>query len=365
MARADVFIQVRTLGNGCVLFCADIVVTLCRDACDKLTKNAKTKADSMKNVPRDGSVDLRKAFIDPRDLAEVESIRLQLRQLSDEKLAIASQAHEAVHNAHIHSEKHFKRMGAEMYRAGELPSDVSERYLEVVNQQSHGGPGAVGGMGEGHGTDSTAQYASAWQGDEDRAPKLNRAVSFSGGTGGVTRQPSAPIPSSNAASYPVTSAASMGPGAGGGGGAPGYGGAGPGTQSGQTVVKGPSGGITMAMYSSKAAMMSPSAGMGVAGADNRLGPRGAGGGPQDDEVMVGVGDDAGGGEEEEEGTRKRYCLCNPYKGDTDNMVGCDARAQCAGNEWYHLECLGIRTVPKGHWLCQPCQEVKKQKKAGR
>lgn len=47
-----------------------------------------------------------------------------------------------------------------------------------------------------------------------------------------------------------------------------------------------------------------------------------------------------------------YCYCRQvYYGD---MVACDA-PDCP-IEWFHIECVGLRSLPRGQWYCPECNE---------
>ncbi|OAF68444.1 Inhibitor of growth protein 5 [Intoshia linei] len=46
----------------------------------------------------------------------------------------------------------------------------------------------------------------------------------------------------------------------------------------------------------------------------------------------------------------RYCYCN--KVSYGLMIGCD-NEECM-LEWFHYECAGIKTQPKGKWYCNNC-----------
>jgi inhibitor of growth protein 3 len=55
--------------------------------------------------------------------------------------------------------------------------------------------------------------------------------------------------------------------------------------------------------------------------------------------------------EESTADSKLYCICQqPSYGD---MVGCD-NDNCP-YEWFHLECVGMKKVPKGDWMCDECK----------
>ncbi|KAH8905031.1 hypothetical protein BR93DRAFT_969857 [Coniochaeta sp. PMI_546] len=64
-------------------------------------------------------------------------------------------------------------------------------------------------------------------------------------------------------------------------------------------------------------------------------------------------------EDDEAGDDKKYCLCqNVSFGD---MVACD-NADCPF-EWFHWDCVGLKSEPNGTWYCPVCTE--KRKKAGK
>ena len=41
------------------------------------------------------------------------------------------------------------------------------------------------------------------------------------------------------------------------------------------------------------------------------------------------------------------------------MVECSSRSRCAGKIWYHLECLQMRSAPRGKWVCPDCVSSEK------
>ena len=49
-----------------------------------------------------------------------------------------------------------------------------------------------------------------------------------------------------------------------------------------------------------------------------------------------------------------FCYCGYGDGE---MIGCDGD-KCPGNNWYHLECVGLRVEPRGTWYCQTCADRK-------
>jgi len=46
-----------------------------------------------------------------------------------------------------------------------------------------------------------------------------------------------------------------------------------------------------------------------------------------------------------------YCLCEQVS--YGEMIGCDNDA-CA-IEWYHFNCVGLTSKPKGKWYCPKCR----------
>jgi inhibitor of growth protein 4 len=51
-----------------------------------------------------------------------------------------------------------------------------------------------------------------------------------------------------------------------------------------------------------------------------------------------------------------YCVCGrPSFG---NMIQCEDE-EC-GIEWFHTECVGLTTLPKGKWYCAQCSAVRKR-----
>ncbi|KAL7315812.1 hypothetical protein PS15m_004983 [Mucor circinelloides] len=54
-----------------------------------------------------------------------------------------------------------------------------------------------------------------------------------------------------------------------------------------------------------------------------------------------------------------YCYCSQVS--FGEMVACDS-GDCE-IEWFHLECVGLKTPPKGKWYCKNCTvDLKKKKK---
>lgn len=52
-----------------------------------------------------------------------------------------------------------------------------------------------------------------------------------------------------------------------------------------------------------------------------------------------------------------WCHCKERRG--GEMIGCDNKS-CA-TKWFHLECIGLSTVPRGKWCCTTCQHNRKRK----
>lgn len=51
-----------------------------------------------------------------------------------------------------------------------------------------------------------------------------------------------------------------------------------------------------------------------------------------------------------------YCTCNRVS--FGEMVGCDS--QDCKVEWFHFECVGLTTPPKGKWFCPECTALRKK-----
>lgn len=58
-------------------------------------------------------------------------------------------------------------------------------------------------------------------------------------------------------------------------------------------------------------------------------------------------------------TEQVYCTCNRVS--FGEMIGCDAK-DCPV-EWFHYECVGLKSPPKGKWYCRGCQEAMDAKTA--
>ena len=48
---------------------------------------------------------------------------------------------------------------------------------------------------------------------------------------------------------------------------------------------------------------------------------------------------------------KPYCIFK--KNLTNSMIGCD-KNKCS-IQWFHLECINLKHVPKGKWYCHFCK----------
>lgn len=53
---------------------------------------------------------------------------------------------------------------------------------------------------------------------------------------------------------------------------------------------------------------------------------------------------------------EQWCICRK-EDDGRKMIECDSR-KCAV-QWFHLQCMGIKKVPKGKWYCPNCQLLKR------
>ncbi len=59
----------------------------------------------------------------------------------------------------------------------------------------------------------------------------------------------------------------------------------------------------------------------------------------------------------EEGKTPVWCYCR--KEESGTMIACDDEA--CQIVWFHAECLRIKKIPKGTWLCPDCRKKRKQK----
>ncbi|KAI1769981.1 hypothetical protein F4818DRAFT_434456 [Hypoxylon cercidicola] len=55
-------------------------------------------------------------------------------------------------------------------------------------------------------------------------------------------------------------------------------------------------------------------------------------------------------DEDADADEKRYCLCQGKE--SGDIVACDNRA--CPYEWFHWNCVGLKTKPRGKWLCPEC-----------
>lgn len=53
---------------------------------------------------------------------------------------------------------------------------------------------------------------------------------------------------------------------------------------------------------------------------------------------------------------KTYCYCN--KGSYGEMIECEGDKCERG--WFHVECVGLNSLPSGSWFCKDCTEEKKK-----
>ncbi|GAA6013434.1 hypothetical protein JCM10207_008843 [Rhodosporidiobolus poonsookiae] len=101
----------------------------------------------------------------------------------------------------------------------------------------------------------------------------------------------------------------------------------------------------------------------------------------DDDLSYGVGTGAvatgaeaapaylGGGAEDElephegedEADKTLYCFCQRVS--FGEMIGCD-NDECE-HEWFHLPCVGLKSIPEGRWFCDECRRTLKAGKKGR
>ena len=53
------------------------------------------------------------------------------------------------------------------------------------------------------------------------------------------------------------------------------------------------------------------------------------------------------------GSHKLYCYCNGP--DEGSMIACD-NTECK-IEWFHQDCLDLKSVPEGKWYCPDCSQL--------
>lgn len=54
-----------------------------------------------------------------------------------------------------------------------------------------------------------------------------------------------------------------------------------------------------------------------------------------------------------------FCYCHSEYNDQELWIGCDA-VTCKW-QWFHLDCVKLKRVPKGKWYCPACRREKKNK----
>lgn len=64
-----------------------------------------------------------------------------------------------------------------------------------------------------------------------------------------------------------------------------------------------------------------------------------------------------GEDEDEDNDDQLYCYCQ--KVSFGNMVGCD-NDNCE-YQWFHWECVGLKSEPEGEWLCPTCRKLGRDK----
>ncbi|GAA5983947.1 hypothetical protein JCM11641_001403 [Rhodosporidiobolus odoratus] len=66
-------------------------------------------------------------------------------------------------------------------------------------------------------------------------------------------------------------------------------------------------------------------------------------------------------EGEDEQDKTLYCFCQRVS--FGEMIACDA-PDCE-HEWFHLPCVGLKSIPEGRWFCDECRRISKAGKKGR
>ncbi|KAI0022568.1 inhibitor of growth proteins N-terminal histone-binding-domain-containing protein [Xylariomycetidae sp. FL0641] len=74
----------------------------------------------------------------------------------------------------------------------------------------------------------------------------------------------------------------------------------------------------------------------------------------DDGSDAASADTGGGGSDDEDDEGKKYCLCQAVS--YGDMVACDD-PDCP-YEWFHWNCVGLRSRPEGRWYCPACSRKK-------
>lgn len=272
---------------------------------------------AVKDMPRDGSRDLRAETEDKPALDEIAALRREAQQLSDEKVAAANQAHEAL-------DYHISKLETELavYRDSmQEPVSSSNRMDgDFVDPSTLADIGGDDDMSV-DGYESKSRYRPSGGGyaiPKAAAPSRMSAApaaapaSFAGqqhsgrpsGYGAAPAGSAIPRGGGAASNAMAALARQSSMDAGAGGMVPSY-----------VAARSAGGGITMAT-----SLMTPTA-------------------AAVDVPMEGGPDDA------------KYCICNrPAFGD---MIGCD-NDDCE-KEWFHLQCVGLNEAPDGKWICPPCR----------
>ncbi|KAF8344560.1 the Ing1 Phd finger in complex with A histone H3k4me3 peptide, partial [Amanita rubescens] len=47
---------------------------------------------------------------------------------------------------------------------------------------------------------------------------------------------------------------------------------------------------------------------------------------------------------------EKYCFCGSVS--YGEMIACDDD-ECE-REWFHIACVGLTSIPQGHWYCSAC-----------
>lgn len=68
-------------------------------------------------------------------------------------------------------------------------------------------------------------------------------------------------------------------------------------------------------------------------------------------------EEASGSDDDEDEEGKKYCLCQHVS--YGDMVACD-NPDCP-YEWFHWNCVGLKSEPQGRWFCPECTESLKKK----
>ena len=61
--------------------------------------------------------------------------------------------------------------------------------------------------------------------------------------------------------------------------------------------------------------------------------------------------------EDDEEDQQLYCTCQRVS--FGDMVGCD-NDDCH-YQWFHWPCVGVKSEPKGEWLCPECRKMERGK----